>query len=101
MDDATIAAAKREGAVTIYTSLVINQVGQPLADAFGKKYGIKAKPVRADTSELIRRVMDEAKAGRPQCDVFDGSSATPLLKQADMVLQWLPDNARDLPPQFV
>ena len=96
-DDALIAAAKKEGAVTIYTSLVINQVAQPLADAFGKKYGIKATPVRADTNELIRRVIDEAKAGRPQCDVFDGTTTVPALKRENLVLKWLPETAKNLP----
>ena len=100
LDEALIAAAKKEGAVTIYTSLVINQVAQPLADAFGKKYGIKATPVRADTNELIRRVIDEAKAGRPQCDVFDGTTTVPALKRENLVLQWLPDTAKNLPKEF-
>jgi iron(III) transport system substrate-binding protein len=40
-DQALIDAAKKEGSVTWYTTLIVNQMARPAVDAFQKKYGIK------------------------------------------------------------
>jgi len=40
-DEALIAAARKEGQVTWYTTQIINQFTRPAADAFQKKYGIQ------------------------------------------------------------
>ena len=40
-DEALIAAAKREGQLTWYTTQIVNQFARPAAEAFEKKYGIK------------------------------------------------------------
>ena len=45
-------------------------------------------------------MFNEAKAGHPQSDVFDGFAA-PGLKKQGLVAQWLPDAAKNLPKQFV
>ncbi len=76
-DQALIDAAKKEGAVTWYTTLTISQLGRPLAEAeFEKKYGIKVNITRADSGEIALRLHNEAQAGKVQADVFDGSTGT-------------------------
>ncbi len=100
-DAAMIAAAKREGSVTVYTTLVINQLVRPMADAFQARYGVKVNPVRADPAEIVRRVTAEAKAGRFEGDVFDGTTTAPALAAQDLVLKWTPENAANLPKDFV
>src|SRR5215218_8824105 len=45
-DEALIAAAKKEGELTWYTTQIINQFGRPAAEAFQKKYGIRVNAVR-------------------------------------------------------
>ena len=100
-DQALIDAAKKEGQVTWYTVQIVNQIVLPLAQAFEKKYGIKVNYVRANSSEVVLRVMNEAAAGHVLCDVFDGSSTVPALKHRNLVLKWLPDEAKDFPPQQV
>ena len=48
-DPALIEAAKKEGQVFWYTTLVINQIVRPLKDAFEKKYpGVTLQYARAD-----------------------------------------------------
>ena len=43
-------AAKKEGSVVWYTSLIVNQAVRPLVEAFEKKYpGVTVKYARADS----------------------------------------------------
>ena len=63
-DPALIAAAREEGQVTWYTSLIVNQLGRPAMEAFQKRYGIRVNLVRADSVELAARILNEAQAGR-------------------------------------
>ena len=101
-DDNLLAAAKKEGEVVWYTAQIINQVAQPIADAFQKKYGIKAIPIRADAAgSNATRSQNEAKAGAVQADVFDGTSGAPALKHAGLVMRWQPDEAKKFAPQYV
>jgi iron(III) transport system substrate-binding protein len=101
IDQATIDAAKREGSLTVYTTLVIDQLARPMAAAFEARYGIKVNPIRADAGEIVRRIVDESKAGRPQGDVFDGTTNAAALKRENLVLQWVPDASVNLPKNFV
>ena len=96
-----IAAAKKEGRVVWYTAQIINQLARPIADAFEKKYGGKAAPIRADVNDVVLRIVAESKAGKVQADVFDGTAAAPPLKRAGYVEKWLPDEAKNLPSQYV
>ena len=100
-DAVLIDAAKKEGRVTWYTSQIINQLARPIADAFTGKYGIKVDVIRADVTDTVLRITSEAKAGKMQADVFDGTSSAPALKKAGLVLRWQPDTAASLPKQFV
>jgi iron(III) transport system substrate-binding protein len=100
-DDALIAAAKREGEVMWYTTLIADQMARPAAAAFEKKYGIKVNYIRANSSDIILRVNTEAKAGKVQADVFDGTSGALALKQAGLLQKWLPDSAKRIPAKYV
>lgn len=63
-------AAKKEGEVVWYTSLIVNQAVRPLVEAFNKKYpGIAVKYARADSGPTAIKIMNEAQAGRPQSGV--------------------------------
>src|SRR6516162_7076355 len=98
-DVALIAAAQREGEVTWYTTQIVNQFGRPAIDAFQMRYGIKVNFVRADSVELAARLLSEVQAKRLQADVFDGTASAPALKRAGVVAKWVPDRAREWPPE--
>src|SRR5690242_2931799 len=99
-DPALIAAAKGEGAVTWYTTQIINQFGRPAIEAFEKSYGIKVTVLRGDAVELAARLIAESQAGRVAADVFDGTANAPALKKAGIALHWLPDAASKLPDAY-
>ena len=46
------------------------------------------------------KIMNENRAGKNQADVFDGTTTVVPLKRAGYVMQWLPDAAKNYPPQY-
>ena len=60
-DAALVDAARKEGKVVWYTTLIVNQAIRPLKEAFEKKYpGIELQYVRADESPTAAKIMAEA-----------------------------------------
>jgi ABC-type Fe3+ transport system substrate-binding protein len=99
-EPALIDAAKKEGEVIWYTTQIIAQLVRPVSVAFEKKYGIKVRSTRANSTELSVKIINESRAGRPQSDVFDGTSTVVPLKKEGFVLQWLPDPAKSYPAPY-
>jgi ABC-type Fe3+ transport system substrate-binding protein len=89
-DQALIDAAKKEGTVTWYTSAIIDQFVRPAANAFEAKYGIKVDYVRASPPEMVLRVVNEARAGRMQTDLVDGTTTAVDLRKQDLLEKWIP-----------
>jgi len=69
-DARLVERAKREGRVTLYTSLAPTE-SQPLASAFEKKYGVKVELWRALSDQVVRRTITEAQARRHTVDVIE------------------------------
>ena len=70
--------ARKEGEVLWYTSLIVDQVIRPVVESFEKRYpGVALKFVRADTAEILQRVMAEGRARSIRVDVIavDGAEA--------------------------
>lgn len=68
--DDVIAAAKREGEVTVYTAYLSPNTNDPIARAFDKKYGIKINYLAARGTEIQERLRTEQTAGRFLGDVL-------------------------------
>src|SRR6266545_1011119 len=86
-DAALVDAAKKEGKVVWYTTLIVNQAIRPLKEAFEKKYpGIELQYARADESPTAAKILAEAQASRLQADIFDGISNMVPLKRAGLVV---------------
>ena len=100
-DQALIGAAQKEGEVTWYTTLIIDQVSRPIAEAFQKKYGIKVNYIRADGPQIYLRLFNEAHAGKVQADVFDGTNGATSLKAQNMVARWTPDSVKNWPKDYL
>jgi iron(III) transport system substrate-binding protein len=97
VDQKMVDAAKKEGALTWYSTLIINQAVRPMAEAFEKKYGIKIAFSRQTNSDVALKVLNEAKAGRVVGDVFDGALAVLPLMEAGDVAAYKPEAAKDYP----
>ncbi len=77
--------ARREGEVSLYTSLVAEDMAAAAA-AFEKKYGVKAKYWRASSEKLLQRVIAEARSGRHDVDVIETNGPELEAMQREKVL---------------
>jgi len=100
-DAALIEAAKKEGQVVWYTTQIIDQFVRPLAGAFEKKYGIKVRYVRANSQEVVLRVLNEGRAGQVQTDVFDGTASAAPLQKLNLIEKWVPDSVSRFDKQAI
>ena len=66
IDPQLIARAKKEGQVTYYTDLIVEQVVRPLVAAFEGKFGIKVHFARGDSQVNAVKILNEYRAGRVQ-----------------------------------
>jgi ABC-type glycerol-3-phosphate transport system substrate-binding protein len=100
-DSALYEAAKKEGTVVWYTSLIVNQAVRPLVEAFEKEYpGVTVKYARGDSGPNAIKVIDEARAGKVVGDVFDGIATAPPLLKAGLVAPFTPSDAGKYPPEM-
>lgn len=101
-DAALIAAAKKEGEVVWYTGLIVNQVVRPLMEAFEKKYGIPVKMTSVGMqAELVLKVTNEMRSGRPAADVIEGGGQMiPPLVASGAIEPYLPASAANFAPEF-
>ena len=100
-EQALIDAAKKEGRVVWYTTQQIDPLVRPVVAAFKQKYGVDVDYVRADSSDVALRIVNEGRAGKMQSDVFDGTGVAAILKTEKMAVKWLPDTVKRLPKDYV
>jgi iron(III) transport system substrate-binding protein len=93
-----LAGARREGSVSIYTSLN-TQDSVPLTTAFEKRYGIKTELWRSSSERVVQRAVAEAGAGRFTCDVFEtnGPEMEALFRER-LLDEFRSPHFSDLPP---
>jgi iron(III) transport system substrate-binding protein len=65
-----VAGAKKEGAVNVYTSETVEDVGA-LSLAFAAKYGVKLNVWRGSSEDILQRAVVEARGGRFDADAFE------------------------------
>ncbi len=73
--NATLAQAKKEGKVTVYSTSG-SEVRVAFNNAFTKKYGIELDMVVAKGAEVSNKVLTERRAGLYLVDVYVGGSTT-------------------------
>jgi iron(III) transport system substrate-binding protein len=88
-----VEAAKREGAMVLYTANVA-EVEQLVINAFNKRFPfIKVELLRAPGGQLITRIRTEAAAGKLRADVIDHSDRALLADMAELFQDYAPPNA--------
>jgi len=102
-DAVDLAAAKKEGAVTWYTSTPIGPA-QKIANLFQQQTGIKVELFRSGGSAVLRRFLQEVDARRVIADVMtisDPASVSTLIKRELLVafrpihFDKIPDEVKD------
>lgn len=96
-----VAGAKKEGAVNIYTSETVEDIGA-LSLVFQNKYGIKPSVWRGSSEDILQRAVVEARGGRFNADVFETGATAMESLHRELLLQQidLPTTA-DLAPKAI
>jgi iron(III) transport system substrate-binding protein len=99
-DTVDVAAAKKEGAVTWYTSTPV-ATAQKIATLFQKETGIRVELFRSGGSAVLRRFLQEIDARRVVADVLtisDPAAAGALIKR-DLFVPFRPRNFDKVPAE--
>jgi ABC-type Fe3+ transport system substrate-binding protein len=69
-----IEGARKEGQVTVYSSMIVDQALRPLIDGFTAKYPfVKPQYVRDDPPQQLQKLMAESRAGQMVADVIEST----------------------------
>lgn len=99
--DRIIAAARKEGALTLYTSIVEKDL-PTLIKPFEAKYGIKVNTWRAGVDKVLQRAISESKARKYDVDLVHTGSPEMEALSREKVLQPVVSPAfKDLVPGAV
>jgi iron(III) transport system substrate-binding protein len=101
-DAAFIERARKEGAVSLYTSMQLVD-SRPLTEAFEKKHGIKVNLWRAAGEKIVQRVVTESRGGRYDVDVVetDGAQMEILHREKQLAVPLQSPSTRDIPPAII
>ena len=75
LDPTLLAAARKEGKVTFYSS-INEQEGLPLLKIFEEATGVRTEYVRNSDAGLLSRILVEARAGKQSWDVIQTTQST-------------------------
>jgi iron(III) transport system substrate-binding protein len=78
--------ARQEGAVMIYSGIIVDQALRPLVEGFARKYPfVKAEFWRGDSRPIVQKILAEEQAGRVIADVLEGTGLSQALVQAGIL----------------
>jgi iron(III) transport system substrate-binding protein len=89
-DQKILAAAKKEGALTLYTSIAEKDIA-PIVVPFEKKYGIKVRTWRAGSDKVLQRTVTETNGKRYEVDAIHISAPEMEALHREKVLQPVTD----------
>ena len=93
-----VEGAKKEGTVSVYTSLNTKDSG-PITEVFEKKYGIKTLLWRASSEKVLQRAVTETRAGRFLCDVIETNGPEmEAMYREKLLAEFHSPHFKDLPP---
>jgi ABC-type Fe3+ transport system substrate-binding protein len=80
-----IEGARKEGQVTVYSSMIVDQALRPLVNGFEAKYPfVKGQHVRDDPPQQLQKVMAEARSGRMVVDVLESTGLEVPIRGANI-----------------
>lgn len=95
-----VAAAKKEGKVVVYGS-VVPQAMEELHKNFEKKYDVKVEYWRGSSTAVAERAQTEWRAGRPTFDVVESSwDVMVFMKKEGLFAAYIPPSSEKFPAQF-
>jgi iron(III) transport system substrate-binding protein len=95
-------SARKEGAVVIYSGMIVNQLLRPLTGAFEKKYPfIKTTYWRGDGNQVLVKVLAETQANSLVADIVEGSGMSGAIGGSKIVLPFYSPLFAELPKEGI
>ena len=99
--DKLIEGAKKEGELTYYSAMIVNQALRPLTAAFQARYPfIKISYWRADSEEIETKISAEIRANNPVGDVIEGTGIGELAVRAGLAQPIVSPELSRVPERF-
>ena len=97
-----VEAARKEGQVLWYTTLIVDQIVRPLIKQFQQQVpGIDVKFIRIDSGQQVVRLINEASVGRTQADIWNVIDGATALAQKNIAAEFDIASAKGLPTTLV
>jgi ABC-type Fe3+ transport system substrate-binding protein len=78
--------AKKEGKISWYTTLIVDQVVRPVKDAFEKEYPfLQVEFFRGNAERLVQKMFAEYQAKRYDVDIIDGTVSPTMVRRANLL----------------
>jgi ABC-type Fe3+ transport system substrate-binding protein len=96
-----VEGAKKEGKVTFYTGLIVDQVVRPLKEAFEKDYPfIQLDFFRGNSERVAQKMLLEYQAKRFDVDLISGSGSTTMIQQAGFMQRFYSPQLAEYPNEL-
>jgi ABC-type thiamine transport system substrate-binding protein len=93
--------ARKEGKVTWYTTLIVDQLVRPVKEAFEKKYPfLQVEYFRGNSDRLVQKMIAEYQAKRYEADLTDGTVTAPLVKRVGYLQRFYSPYLAEYPPEL-
>jgi len=90
--------ARREGAVLIYSGIIVDQALRPLVEGFQRKYPfIKSEFWRSDSRPIVQKALAEQRAGKVIGDVLEGTGLSQALVSAGILQPFTSPELANMP----
>ena len=77
-----VEGARKEGKVSWYTSLIVDQVVRPVKEAFEKEYPfLQVEYFRGNSERLVQKMFAEYQGKRYEVDLVDDTVTSPMVKK--------------------
>ena len=96
-----VEGARKEGKITWYTSLIVDQVVRPVKEAFEKKYPfIQIEYFRGNSERLVQKMFAEYQGKRYEVDIADGTVTAPMIKKGGYLQRFYSPHLADYPAEL-
>jgi iron(III) transport system substrate-binding protein len=92
-------AARKEGQLTWYSGILDQPLCDSIGQAFTRKYpGVTVNAIKTTSQVAFQRLLQDLKAGTPQCDVLTSTDASHMtyLSGKQLLVKYVPENAAGL-----
>jgi iron(III) transport system substrate-binding protein len=96
-----VEGAKKEGKVSFYTGLIVDQVVRPVKDAFEKEYPfLQIEFFRGNSERVAQKVLAEYQAKRYEVDVISSSAAVTMVQRAGYMQRFYSPHLAEYPNEL-